>query len=248
MELYRLLQQQGFGSRKDCRKLIDYGLVALDGVPAHDWRQEVDPARLRTLTVDGEEGPLLPSPLYLLLHKPAGYETSHQPMHHPSVYRLLPPRLQQLGVNAVGRLDVDTTGLLLFSSDGQFVHALASPKKEVAKLYRVTTRHPLDEAQLQRLRDGVLLHDEQQVLAADSVQQCGERVLEMAITQGKYHQVKRMVAAAGNRVEALHRLALGSLTLGGLAEGQWRLLTAEELAALGFGGVGSGAWGVGSGE
>ena len=87
---------------------------------------------------------------------------------------------------------------------------------------------------LQRLREGVLLHDEQETLAADSAEQVGENLLDMAITQGKYHQVKRMVAAAGNRVEQLHRLALGSLALGDLPEGEWRLLSATELAALGF--------------
>ncbi|SCK13415.1 pseudouridine synthase [Vogesella sp. LIG4] len=235
MELYRLLQQQGFGSRKECRQLIDYGLVAVDGETIDDWRAPVEPAAIRQLTVDGEDWPLLTLPLYLLLHKPANFETSHKPIHHPSVYRLLPPQLNNLGISAVGRLDVDTTGLLLFSSDGQFVHALTSPKKQVPKLYRVTTKHPVSAELLQRLRDGVLLHDENETLAADSAEQVADCVLDMAITQGKYHQVKRMVAAAGNRVEQLHRLALGAVTLGELPPGQWRHLTAAELAALGFG-------------
>ncbi|WP_174872959.1 pseudouridine synthase [Vogesella oryzae] len=233
MELYRLLQQQGFGSRKECRQLIDYGLVAIDGVDANDWRQPVDAANIRTLTVDGQDWPLLHLPLYLLLHKPAGYETSHKPLHHPSVYRLLPPQMANLDISAVGRLDVDTTGLLLFSSDGQFVHAMTSPKKQVPKLYRVTAKHPLTAELLQRLRDGVLLHDENETLHADSVEQVSEYVLDLSITQGKYHQVKRMVAAAGNRVEQLHRLALGEVRLGELAAGQWRHLTTDELAALG---------------
>ncbi|MEQ6289850.1 pseudouridine synthase [Vogesella sp. GCM10023246] len=233
MELYRLLQQQGFGSRKECRQLIDYGLVAVDGVDADDWRQQVDAANVRSLTVDGQDWPLLTLPLYLLLHKPAGYETSHKPVHHPSVYRLLPPQMSNLDLSAVGRLDVDTTGLLLFSSDGQFVHAMTSPKKQVPKLYRVTTKHPVTEALLQRLREGVLLHDENETLRADSVAQVGDCVLDMSITQGKYHQVKRMVAAAGNRVAQLHRLALGEVTLGDLPAGQWRHLSAAELAALG---------------
>ncbi|MFC3627463.1 pseudouridine synthase [Vogesella amnigena] len=235
MELYRLLQQQGFGSRKECRQLISYGLVAVDGEVIDDWRAPVAVESISTLTVDGEDWPLLRLPLYLLLHKPANYETSHQPMHHPSVYRLLPEQFSRLDVSAVGRLDVDTTGLLLFSSDGQFVHAMTSPKKQVAKLYRVTTKHPVTAELLQRLRDGVLLHDENETLAAEQVEQVAECVLDMAITQGKYHQVKRMVAAAGNRVEQLHRLALGAVTLGDLAEGEWRHLTAAELAALGFG-------------
>ena len=234
MELYRLLQQQGFGSRKECRKLIEYGLVELNGDTEYDWRRDIAPADIHALQVDGEPWTLLPEPFYLLLHKPAGYETSHKPIHNPSVYRLLPQQMVNLGVSAVGRLDVDTTGLLLFSTDGQFVHALTSPKKDVPKLYRVTTKHPVSGELLQRLREGVLLHDEQETLAADSAEQVGENLLDMAITQGKYHQVKRMVAAAGNRVEQLHRLALGSLALGDLPEGEWRLLSAAELAALGF--------------
>ena len=234
MELYRLLQQQGFGSRKECRKLIEYGLVAVDGETIDDWRAPMAVDAIHTLTVDGEDWPLLHLPLYLLLHKPANYETSHQPMHHPSVYRLLPQQFSRLDMSAVGRLDVDTTGLLLFSTDGQFVHAMTSPKKQVAKLYRVTTKHPVTAELLQRLREGVLLHDEDETLAADQVAQVAECVLDMAITQGKYHQVKRMVAAAGNRVEQLHRLALGAVALGDLPEGKWRHLTASELAALGY--------------
>lgn len=234
MELYRLLQQQGFGSRKECRKLIEYGLVDLNGETEFDWRREIASVDVHSLSVDGKPWTLVSDPCYLMLHKPANYETSHKPIHHPSVYTLLPWQLRNIGVSAVGRLDVDTTGLLLFTTDGQFVHALTSPKKDVPKLYRVTTKHPVTPELLARLREGVLLHDEQETLAADRAEQVAECVLDMAITQGKYHQVKRMVAAAGNRVEQLHRLAMGSVTLGELAEGQWRVLRAEELAALGF--------------
>lgn len=234
MEFYRLLQQQGFGSRKECRKLIEYGLVDLNGETEFDWRREIAPHEVHSLSVDGEPWALVSDPCYLMLHKPANYETSHKPIHHPSVYTLLPWQLRNIGVSAVGRLDVDTTGLLLFTTDGQFVHALTSPKKDVPKLYRVTTKHPVTPGLLASLREGVLLHDEQETLAADSAEQVADCVLDMAITQGKYHQVKRMVAAAGNRVEQLHRLAMGSVTLGELAAGEWRLLTTEELAALGF--------------
>lgn len=233
MELYRYLQQQGFGGRKACRELIEAGLVSIDGDIVTRWREAFDPEQSR-LEVDGEPWQPLPDPLYLLLHKPADYETSHQPQHHASVYSLLPWQLNNLGVSAVGRLDVDTTGLLLFSTDGQFVHSLTSPRKLIPKTYRVTTRHPVSADLLAALREGVLLHDETETLAATMVAQVDEYVLDMAITQGKYHQVKRMVAAAGNRVEQLHRLAMGELTLGELPQGEWRLLTSEELALLGF--------------
>ncbi|HJU49407.1 MAG TPA: pseudouridine synthase, partial [Pseudogulbenkiania sp.] len=145
MELYRLMQQQGFGSRKECRKLIEHGLVELDGAVVDDYRLEVDPAAIDELVIDGEPWEILALPLYLLLHKPAGYETSHKPMHNPSVFTLLPWQFSQLGIAAVGRLDVDTTGLLLLTTDGQFVHALTSPKKHVPKCYEVTLKHPVSE-------------------------------------------------------------------------------------------------------
>lgn len=234
MELYRFLQQQGFGGRKACRELVEAGLVQLDGQPAHNWRMALDMTAPPALTVNGEPWPLLPQPCYLMLHKPAGYETSHQPQHHRSVYSLLPWQFANLGISAVGRLDVDTTGMLLFSSDGQFVHSLSSPRKVIPKCYQVTARHALTPALAQQLLDGVLLHDETMPLAATAVTVLDEFRLNMSITQGKYHQVKRMVAAAGNRVEALHRIGMGELLLGDLPQGQWRLLTDSELALLGY--------------
>lgn len=234
MELYRLLQQQGFGSRKDCRKLIEHGLVELDGEVVDDWRLEVDPEQLGELVVDGEPWTLLPDPIYLMLHKPAGYETSHKPLHNPSVYTLLPWQLMNLDVSAVGRLDVDTTGLLLFTSDGQFVHALTSPRRHVPKLYEVLLKHPAGDELVKKLLAGVFLKDDNERVAADAVELVDEHTLRMTITQGKYHQVKRMIAAAGNRVNELHRLGMGALTLGELDEGQWRYLTREELAGFGF--------------
>lgn len=234
MELYRFLQQQGFGGRKACRELVDDGLVVLDGMPAASWRMAVDPAQVQSLVVNDEPWPLLPPFFYLMLHKPAAYETSHQPQHHRSVFRLLPWQFANLGVAAVGRLDVDTTGMLLFSNDGQFVHSLSSPRKVIPKCYQVTARHPLTPGVAQQLLEGVLLHDEQETLAATAVTLLDDYRLNMSITQGKYHQVKRMIAAAGNRVEGLHRIAMGELALGDLAEGQWRFLSADELALLGY--------------
>ncbi|NDV11273.1 pseudouridine synthase [Crenobacter caeni] len=233
MELYRFLHQQGFGSRKECRQLVEYGLVELSGSACDDWRLDVDPAALSGLVVDGEPWTPLTGPLYLLLNKPAGYETSHKPMHNPTVYGLLPWQFVNRGVSAVGRLDVDTTGLLLFSSDGQFVHALTSPKRHVPKCYLATVKHPLTDAQLNALRAGVYLKDDDERVVADEAVADDAHTLRLTISQGKYHQVKRMVAAAGNRVTALHRVSLGALRLDDLPEGQWRHLTGEELAALG---------------
>lgn len=234
MELYRLLQQQGFGGRKECKQLIEYGLVELNGEIVVNYRQQVELADIRQLVVDDKPWDVVSGPLYLLFHKPPNYETSHKPQHNPGIYRLLPYQFGNLGITAVGRLDVDTTGLILLTNDGQFVHALSSPKKQVPKCYQVTLKHAASEEFIAKLQSGVYLNDEGEEFAADSIEQLDSHVILLTITQGKYHQVKRMVAAASNRVEQLHRISLGSVELGELPQGEWRHLSVEELVSLGW--------------
>lgn len=231
MDLESILFRQGFGSRRQCRALIAEGRVVVGAsvctnadadFPVDDFTFEVDgtPWRYREHA-------------YLMLNKPAGYECSREPQHHLSVFGLLPPQLAVRGVQCVGRLDEDTTGLLLLSDNGQFVHAYTSPKRKVPKTYLATTRHPLDESQLQALRDGVLLHGEKAAIAAASVRIRDEKQLEITVNEGKYHQVKRMIAAAGNRCEALHRECIGGLALPpALAPGAWQWLDDDALQAL----------------
>lgn len=230
IELYRFLHEQGYGSRKTCRQLIEAGCVTIDDMAQDDHRAPVDPDTVTSIAIDGESWPVWRLPLYLMLHKPADYETSHRPLYHPSVFSLLPPQFLSLNVQAVGRLDVDTTGLLLLSTDGRFVHALTSPKKGIGKNYRVTLKHAADDSLTGHLLRGVFLKDEQQRIAAEQAILVDAHTLDMVITQGKYHQVKRMIAAAGNRVEGLHRLGIGALALGDLPVGEWRLLADGELA------------------
>lgn len=235
--LERLLQSQGFGSRKACRALIEAGRLGIDGQICRQPATSLLPDGL-VFELDGQRWPWR-AQLYLALYKPPGFECSRNPQHHPSVLQLLPAHFVERGVQPVGRLDADTSGLLLLSDDGAFIHALASPRRHVAKTYRVSTRHPVDAGQLTALLDGVQLHDEPAPLAALAAEPVAERVLDLTIDQGKYHQVKRMLAAAGNRVEGLHRLAMGSLRLdgpplAGLAEGQWCELDAAALALLGY--------------
>lgn len=183
-------------------------------------------------SVDGESWPYLENAT-LMLNKPAGYECSRRPIHHPSVYSLLPPPLLERGVQSVGRLDEDTTGLLLFSDDGQLNHILTSPRHHVPKTYRVLLKHAGAAALAETLLDGVLLNDERDLIRAAACEAIDERALRLTVTEGKYHQVKRMVAAAGNRVEALHREAVGGVKLSeDLAPGQWRWLDAAELSSL----------------
>jgi len=127
-------------------------------------------------------------------------------------------------------LDQDTTGLLLLSDDGQFIHRMSSPKKHVAKVYEVTTRHPLDEVQVQQLLAGVVLDDDPAPVKAAAAEQVSAHHLRLTLTEGKYHQVKRMLAAVSNRVERLHRSQIGGLKLPeDLLPGQWRYLSEQEL-------------------
>ncbi len=226
MNLTRLLQSQGFGTRRECRGLVAAGRVGLAGREQEDPDAEVQPEGL-IFSVDGEDWRYREK-VYVMLHKPAGYECSQKPRHHPGVLGLLPPQLRRRGLQTVGRLDEDTTGLLLLTDDGQFLHRYTSPKQNIAKVYRATVRHPLTESQLSALRTGVVLHDGPDPVAAQAAVARNAHTLELTLTGGKYHQVKRMVAAAGNRVDALHREKMGAYALpADLAPGEWRYVEAD---------------------
>ena len=238
MQLQEVLFTQGFGTRRICAGLVQHGHVNVGGVLVTDVAAEF-PVDGLIFSVDGVEWPYQER-VYLLLHKPAGTECSSKPSAYPSIYTLLPAPLRQrpqkggaVGVQAVGRLDQDTTGLLLLTDDGQFIHRMNSPRRHVAKVYDVTAKHPIDEKQVAQLLAGVVLDDDPRPVRAAACEIAGERHLRLTLTQGKYHQVKRMVAAAGNRVEGLHRSRIGRLELpADLAPGQWRWLAADDLAAL----------------
>jgi 16S rRNA pseudouridine516 synthase len=234
MNLESILFSQGFGSRRQCRALIADARVAIGGIVCTDPDADcaTDDASF-SFSVDGVPWPYREH-AYLLLNKPAGYECSRDPQHHLSVFSLLPPQFAERGVQCVGRLDQDTTGLLLLSDDGKFVHMFTSPKRKVPKVYVATTRHPIDDRQLSALRDGVMLHGESKAVAAIDAHARGEHSLALTVMEGKYHQVKRMIAAAGNRCEALHRERVGGLALPAtLAPGAWQWLDETELKLLG---------------
>lgn len=231
LQLERLLHSQGFGSRKDCRALIRQGRVTIADEEMDDPFVEISPLDL-VFSVDGTEWHYQQK-AYLMLNKPAGYECSHQPKHHASVYALLPPPLNGRQVQSLGRLDEDTTGLLLFSDDGQFIHRIISGKRKVPKTYHVTAKHTVADDSIARLLAGVLLDDEPDLVAAAACERLGNRELLLTVTEGRYHQVKRMVAAVGNRVEALRRVAIGGLQLpDDLTEGRWRWLSAADQLTL----------------
>lgn len=229
MQLERILQSQGFGTRRECRALVRLERVTVGSEMIDDPFVELDPEGLE-FTVNGRPW-RYHEKAYVMLHKPAGYECSQKPKHHPAVFTLLPSPLVVRAVQCVGRLDEDTTGLLLLTDDGQFIHKLTSPKHGVLKRYVATTKHPVDDAQLAALRGGVELNDAPGVsVAAHAVEQLDANRLAITIGEGKYHQVKRMVAAAGNRCEALHRVAVGKLELpADLAPGEWRWIDPSEV-------------------
>lgn len=249
MQLQDILYSQGFGTRRVCAGLIQQGLVAVYETPdaptptvCTESAREM-PAQGLRFRVQGVDWPYFEK-AYLMLHKPAGTECSQKPSTYPSIYTLLPSPLRLRpqksavqGVQAVGRLDQDTTGLLLLSDDGQFIHRMSSPKKHLPKVYEVTAKHPLDAKQVQRLRDGVVLDDDPKPVRAAACEivdpQDAALHLRLTLTEGKYHQVKRMLAAVGNRVEGLHRSRIGGLVLPpDLAPGQWRWLRADDLVQL----------------
>ena len=242
MQLQEILYSQGFGTRRVCAGLIQQGHVQVymgsAAQPCADASAEFVQHGLR-FRVQGVDWPYAEK-AYLMLHKPTATECSQKPSTYPSIYTLLPAPLRQRpqkgavqGVQAVGRLDQDTTGLLLLTDDGKFIHRMSSPRHHVPKVYEVGVKHPVDPRQLQKLRDGVVLDDDPTPVRAAACEQVGEFQLRLTLTEGKYHQVKRMVAASGNRVETLHRCRIGALGLPpDLPAGHWRWLSAQDLALL----------------
>ncbi len=228
----KLLQSQGFGTRKYCRELIEDGEVSINGELVKNYKTPQETEGLRFSIFDEEWE--YREHLYLALNKPANFECSRKPSHHPGVLSLLPEQFTWRDVQPVGRLDHDTTGMLLMSDDGPFIHAQSSPKRHIPKIYVATTAEPVSDELVQQLLSGVQLHDEPEPLAAKICRRLGENQLEIVLEQGKYHQVKRMLAAAGNHCAALTRTAIGQLSLAslGLEEGEWCYLDAEQMALL----------------
>ena len=245
MQLQDILYSQGFGTRRICSGLVQQGWVSvyLAGTDTEytnclDATAEFDLQGLH-LRVQGVDWPCHEK-AYVLLHKPAGTECSQKPSTYPSIYTLLPAPLRQRptksavqGVQAVGRLDQDTTGMLLLSDDGQFIHRLSSPKKHVPKVYQITTKHAVDASQVARLLSGVVLDDDPKPVRAAACEVIGSNRIDLTLTEGKYHQVKRMLAAVGNRVEGLHRSRIGAMELpGDLPPGAWKWLSNDDLVLL----------------
>jgi 16S rRNA pseudouridine516 synthase len=225
--LDQLLSNLGYCSRSEARDWIDSGAVTLKGEPANNVSLKAAPAEI---LVDGE--PLdHPDGLLLLLNKPLGLVCSHEMREGPNVYSLLPPRWQRRNphVTSVGRLDKDTSGLLLLTDQSALVHRLTSPKHKVPKIYRATLSAPVTPVRAAELialfgAGTLVLPDEKIACAPASLQFSTPTEAELTLTEGRYHQVRRMFACQGHEVLGLHRTHLGALDLGDLTAGQWRVL------------------------
>ncbi len=232
LKLSDLLFSQGFGSRRECEGLVLGGHVRLGGRVYEDPFESVAAVEGLPFEVRGCVWTYHARAL-VVLHKPAGYECSQKPKHHLSVYSLLPVPLRKRDVQAVGRLDADTTGLLLLTDDGALIHKITSPKHHVPKVYEVMCADEISDEQVQKLLTGVVLNDSFTPVRAAACERVLARHLKLTLTEGKYHQVKRMLAAVGNHVESLHRSAFGSLRLpNDLAPGTWRWVTPAQRADL----------------
>jgi 16S rRNA pseudouridine516 synthase len=230
VKLVKLIANLGYGSRKDVTQMFRAGRITdADGEVLYA-DDKVEHARIR---IDGE--PLDPPlGLVLMMHKPVGCTCSTKDAGR-IVYDLLPPRwrARSPALSTVGRLDRDTSGLLLWTDDGALLHRIISPRAAVVKVYEATLAHDLrgDEAAL--FASGTLmLESETTPLAPARLEPLGARRARLSISEGRYHQVRRMFAATGNHVEALHRSAIGGLVLDHLPAGEWRALGADEVASI----------------
>ncbi|MBS2035397.1 rRNA pseudouridine synthase [bacterium] len=221
--LDKLLSNLGYCTRSELRKALDR--VEINGEPARKVDQKVE---WFEVTWEGE--PVDPDPLWILLHKPEGVTCSHKDVGR-LVFEMFPERylMRKPALSTVGRLDRDTTGVLLLTTDGAALHRLTSPRSQVDKVYRVDLVDAPSSEQLERLRQGGgLLDEDDKPLLPCAIEVTGERQVEMTLHEGRYHQVKRMWVSVGNQVEKLHRVRFHRFGVGELAAGEYRLLSPEE--------------------
>lgn len=223
-----LAQSTGF-SRKEVRRFIKTGKVLVNDVEIKDpglHIQAEDEVYLSGYPVEA------PGEKYLMLHKPLGCVCSNDDGTHPTVLSLVDlPRAEELTI--CGRLDVDTTGLVLITSNGQWAHRITSPKHKTGKVYQVVTADPIPESAIEKFEKGLMLINDKERTKPAKLSLTGDHTAEVVLTEGRYHQVKRMFAAIGNRVVELHRAQIGKITLDeDLEPGEYRFLTDEEINSI----------------
>lgn len=226
IRLDKYIADSGAASRKEARDLVKAGRIKVNGAIASAADMKID-ATSAEILLDGERLDHSENK-YIMLNKPNGVVSATEDANEKTVIDLLPENLRRQGLFPVGRLDKDTTGLLLLTNDGAFSHSVISPKRHVSKLYRAAVTGVLDEQDIQAFENGLTLGDGTRCMSA-KLEIVRPSVGHVTIYEGKYHQVKRMFASRGKYVTALHRLAIGSLELDeSLAPGEYRDLTPEE--------------------
>lgn len=228
--LDKILASQGTLSRRDVKEIIKKGRITLNGKVIKDSSVKIDICKDEVL-LDGEKI-TLKKHIYIMMNKPRGIVSASDGEKEETVVDLVPDELYRKGLFPAGRLDKDTTGFVLITDDGDFAHKILSPKNHIFKTYLARLEHSLSESDIKMLENGIILADGTTLKEAkiEIIEQTETPLVEIMICEGKYHQVKRMFAAAGNKVVNLHRLKMGDLTLDErLKPGECREITREEL-------------------
>jgi 16S rRNA pseudouridine516 synthase len=231
MRIDKFLSECGVSSRKDAARAAKAGLVTVDGVAVRDLSRHIDP--VATLVTFGGKVIEYRRYTYVMLNKPEGYVSATDDKTLPYVTELLSPELRKMELFPVGRLDRDTVGLMILTNNGQLAHAVLSPKRHVEKVYRFSSAEPLAPDAEERFLSGMTLADGYECKSATLVSDADRMGGTITLTEGKYHQIKRMVAATGNRVVFLERISFAGIELDrALKRGEWRMLTADEESIL----------------
>ncbi len=232
MRLDKFISSQGNLSRTDVKKLIRQGAVTVDGTVAARPEMQIEPTVSEVL-VNGQ-ALAYKEHVYIMLHKPEGVVSATEDTEHKTVIDLIPDELRRDGLFPAGRLDGDTTGFVLVTDDGEFAHRILSPKNHIEKTYIASLADPITPDDVAELEQGILLKDGTRCLPA-VVREITPYEVEIKICEGKYHQIKRMFAARGNKVTGLRRVAMGKLELdSSLLPGECREITSDELNLVEF--------------
>ena len=231
MRIDKLLSELGIASRKEAAKVAKSGGIIVDGVAVRDVSKHIDPERSQVIYLGREV--VYQKYTYVMLNKPTGYVSATDDKSLPYVTELLPEELRRRELFPVGRLDRDTVGLMILTNNGVLAHSLLSPKHHVTKEYYFTAAEPLRAGAEEHFKNGVTLADGYECKPAELYLSEDRREGRILLTEGKYHQIKRMIAAQDNRVTSLERISFGGIKLdGALSRGEWRYLTKEEIIIL----------------